>query len=212
MLDYICSKNKNKSPIIIIHGIASNADSFKAQIKELKNKYYVIALNLPGYGKSKFIKNASIKNYALIVYNFIINKNFKLPILVGHSLGGMIVQELIITYPKLAKACVLLGTSSRFGSQNPKWQKNFINSRIEPIKNGMTMKQISFASVSKIVANSTSKSKVTLAANIMSKISEKAYISDYEVRFICNSLFMTLNLFRSLKSFSGIPFGRSIKL
>ena len=68
-------KNKNKSPIIFIHGIAGNAKSFRPQLKELKNKHYVIALNLPGYGKSKPIKTASLTSYAKKVCDFIIINN-----------------------------------------------------------------------------------------------------------------------------------------
>ena len=60
MIDYLSSKNKNNTPIIFIHGIGSNAESFTDQIIKLEEKYFAIAINIPGYGKSKYIKNISI--------------------------------------------------------------------------------------------------------------------------------------------------------
>ena len=49
MIDYLSSKNKNNAPIIFIHGIGSNAESFEEQVIKLEEKYYAIAINIPGY-------------------------------------------------------------------------------------------------------------------------------------------------------------------
>ena len=89
----------------------------------------------------------------------------------------MIVQKLVISYPNKFRACILLGTTSRFGSSNQNWKKNFINSRINPFKDGKTMKDISLHSVTKIMSNKTNKRKIYLAASIMNKIKVNAYIT-----------------------------------
>ena len=76
MIDYISSKNKNNSPLIFIHGIGSDADSFKNQIKKLGKNYFSVAINIPGYGKSTSIKNPSINKYSDIIYKFIVDNKF----------------------------------------------------------------------------------------------------------------------------------------
>ena len=53
MLNYLSSQNKNKNPLVFIHGIGSTSKVFQKQIKEFGKKYYTISLDLPGYGKSK---------------------------------------------------------------------------------------------------------------------------------------------------------------
>jgi len=172
MLNYISSSNKDKYPIIFIHGIAGSANSFKQQIKSLGKDYYVISIDLPGYGKSKLDSNFTIEKYAKIISDFIIHKKLKSPILVGHSLGGMIVQKIVISSKDFIKACILVGTTSKFGSKNPNWEKKFIHSRIKPLEDGKTMKEISFTSIRNIVSN---KKIINKAVNIMSEIPEETY-------------------------------------
>ncbi len=177
MIDYISSKNKNNSPLIFIHGIGSDADSFKNQIKKLGKNYFSVAINIPGYGKSTSIKNPSINKYSDIIYKFIVDNKFELPILVGHSLGGMIVQKIVIAHPKKFKACILIGTTARFGSSDPNWQRNFINSRLKPFNEGKTMEEVALISISNIVSKNTNKAKINLAANNMKKINVESYKS-----------------------------------
>ena len=177
MIDYISSKNKNNSPLIFIHGIGSDADSFTNQIKKLGKNYFSVAINIPGYGKSKSINNPSINKYADIIYKFIVDNKFELPILVGHSLGGMIVQKIVIAHPKKFKACILIGTTARFGSSDPNWQRNFINSRLKPFNEGKTMEEVALISISNIVSKNTNKTKINLAANNMKKINVESYKS-----------------------------------
>ena len=71
MLNYLSSQNKNKNPLVFIHGIGSTSKVFQKQIKEFGKKYYTISLDLPGYGKSKTIESVTIENYANAVYNFL---------------------------------------------------------------------------------------------------------------------------------------------
>ena len=52
------------------------------------------------------------------------SKNIYKPILIGHSLGGMIVQELITKHIDFAKAAILVATSAKFGSNDLSWQNN----------------------------------------------------------------------------------------
>ena len=72
----------------------------------------------------------------IICIGFLISQNISKPILIGHSLGGMIVQKIITQHRNYAEAAILIATSSKFGSSDISWQNNFINSRLEPLNNG----------------------------------------------------------------------------
>ena len=106
MLNYISNSVENNKTIVFIHGIASTSETFTNQIKVFKKDFNIIAVDIPGYGKSPKIKNTTISNYASSIHKFLISKNIKKPILIGHSLGGMIVQEIITKYTNFAKAAV----------------------------------------------------------------------------------------------------------
>ena len=98
MLNYICNSNEDKTPLIFIHGIAGTSKVFEQQINEFGKHYYVISIDLPGYGNSPMLENTSISSYANAVYDFLIFRKIHSPILLGHSLWGMIVQKIITDY------------------------------------------------------------------------------------------------------------------
>ncbi len=177
MLNYISSPNKNKNSLVFIHGIGSTSKIFQKQIKEFGKKYYTISLDLPGYGKSKTIESITIENYANAVYNFLESIKIKSPILLGHSLGGMIVQQILSNHPFYARAAILVGTTSKFGGKDDIWKKNFINSRLKPLKDGKKLKEISKNSIMKIVGPKTDSKIIDFASKMLSSISEKSYIS-----------------------------------
>ena len=175
MLHFNSSSDKNKKPLVFIHGIGSTSETFKNQIKYFKKDNYVLSIDLPGFGKSTILKETSILNYAITVYNFLISQNITKPILVGHSLGGMIVQCIINKYLNYAEAAILVATTSRFGSKNIAWQNNFINSRLEPLNKNKTMKDISIGAVKNIIGPYKNKDVIKFAEKMMSSISKEAY-------------------------------------
>ena len=104
-----------------------------------------------------------------------ISQNITKPILVGHSLGGMIVQCIINKYLNYAKAAILVATTSRFGSKDIAWQNHFINSRLEPLNINKTMKDISIGAVTNIIGPYKNKDVIKFAEKMMSSISKEAY-------------------------------------
>jgi 3-oxoadipate enol-lactonase len=175
MLNFISSSDNSKKPLIFIHGIGSTSETFQNQIESFKKENYVVSIDLPGFGKSKMLKETSISNYASTIYNFLITQKITKPILVGHSLGGMIVQNIITQYLNYAEAAILVATSSRFGSKDITWQNNYINSRLEPLNKGKTMEDISVTAIKNIIGPYKNKDVIKFAGKIMSSISVDAY-------------------------------------
>ena len=44
---------KSDVPIICLHGIGGDSDSFKPQLEALRQDFRIISVNLPGYGGSQ---------------------------------------------------------------------------------------------------------------------------------------------------------------
>src|SRR5258705_7661178 len=61
------------------------------------------------------------------------------PILVGHSMGGMVVQTMLRRRPDDYRAAVLSWTSPAFGSPTGDFQKKFVADRLAPLDAGRTM-------------------------------------------------------------------------
>jgi pimeloyl-ACP methyl ester carboxylesterase len=94
--------------IILVHGLASNAGFWRYNIPELSKNYRVIAVDLPGYGKSqKGDYPYTLSFYADEIKKLIEELKLKNVVYVGHSMGGQIGLILSMKYPNLLDKLVL---------------------------------------------------------------------------------------------------------
>lgn len=101
-------EGKGEQTVILVHGLASNAGFWRYNIPELSKYFRVIAVDLPGYGKSqKGDYPYSISFYAEQLKNLIKELNLQNVVLVGHSMGGQIGIKFAIKYPSVLSKLVL---------------------------------------------------------------------------------------------------------
>jgi pimeloyl-ACP methyl ester carboxylesterase len=82
-------------PLVLVHGFLGSAEMWEPQIEFFKKKYRVITPSLPGFGKSNKVKSSnSINEMAKTILDCLKKKKIKKFNLLGHSMGGMIVQEI----------------------------------------------------------------------------------------------------------------------
>ena len=99
----------------------------------------------------------------------------KRSVIVGHSIGGMIVQQWLIKHPRQAAAVVLAQTSPAFGKAEGDWQKQFIEARLGPLDRGETMKSLAPALVRELVGDDPDASGMELARDCMANVPEASY-------------------------------------
>ena len=82
-------------PLVLVHGFLGSSAMWSPQKEFLSKHYRVIAPALPGFGESSKIKSLdSINAMAEKVLEILNKKEIKKFNLMGHSMGGMIVQEM----------------------------------------------------------------------------------------------------------------------
>ena len=82
-------------PLVLVHGFLGSSDMWKLQIEHFKNDFRVIAPALPGFGKSNYVNSCeSITCMAKSILVSLKKLEIKRFHLLGHSMGGMIVQEI----------------------------------------------------------------------------------------------------------------------
>lgn len=108
---YIKSKGNPAGPVIVlIHGLGDNASNiWAATIRKLEKKYFLLTLDLPGFGKSS-TDNAlySPENYTRLIHHLsqkYVGRPFHL---VGHSMGGAISLRYAATYPQDIQSLTLV--------------------------------------------------------------------------------------------------------
>ena len=128
------------TPVIFLHGIGGGGRSFAPQIASFASAgYQPIALDLPGYGARTPVEAMSFEALAEDVEFTIAQSALEQPVLVGHSMGGMLVQTLLRRKPEGYAAAVLSCTSPAFGNPAGDFQKKFVADRIAPLDEDYTM-------------------------------------------------------------------------
>jgi 3-oxoadipate enol-lactonase len=138
-------------------------------------RYRAIAWDMPGYGGSAPLKAVSIASLADALRDFLQQIGATKPILVGHSIGGMIVQQLLATNSDIASAAVLAQTSPAFGKPDGDWQKTFLDARLGPLDHGETMVSLAPTLVRELVGEDPDTRGMHVARDCMGSVPEATY-------------------------------------
>lgn len=102
-----------RSPIVIlIHGAGGSRLDWPAELRRLPD-VGLIALDLPGHGKSPGSGRASVPEYAADVIALMDALTIDRAIFCGQSLGGAIALQLALDHPARAQGLLLLGTGAQ---------------------------------------------------------------------------------------------------
>src|SRR6202158_224357 len=162
-------------PLVFLHGIGGAARAWRGQIEAFSNRYRAMAWDMPGYGGSAPLPAVSIATLADALQDFLRAVGAAKPILVGHSIGGMIVQQWLTKYPDIAAAIVLAQTSPAFGKADGNWQKEFIGARLGPLDRGETMISLAPTMVRELVGDHRDVRGMELARDCMAAVHGASY-------------------------------------
>ena len=99
-------------PLVLVHGAAGSRLDWAPELRRLPGAR-VIALDLPGHGKSIAPVRATLDAYARDVAVLLDALSLDRAIIVGHSMGGGIAQHVALGWPERVAGLVLLGTGSK---------------------------------------------------------------------------------------------------
>jgi 3-oxoadipate enol-lactonase len=172
---YEAAGDSSQPPLIFLHGIGGAARAWRGQIKFFGRIFRAVAWDMPGYGGSAPLVNVSIATLADALQDFLRQIGASAPVLVGHSIGGMIVQQWLTSHPAAARAVVLAQTSPAFGKADGDWQKSFIEARLGPLDRGETMASLAPTLVRDLVGDNPDAAGIKLARECMASVPEASY-------------------------------------
>jgi 3-oxoadipate enol-lactonase len=161
--------------LVFLHGIGGAARAWRGQIDTFSDLYRAVAWDMPGYGGSMPLASASIATLADALQDFLQEIDAKAPVLVGHSIGGMIVQQWLTRHPVAARAVVLAQTSPAFGKADGDWQKSFIEARLGPLDRGETMASLAPTLVRDLIGDDPDTAGMEVARGCMAGVPEASY-------------------------------------
>ncbi len=146
-----------RPPVLLLHGIGGGrqawGDAGSATGAALAAAgHLTLAVDLPGYGLSPTIEPFDLAGLARCVLALIDHLGVGPVVLVGHSMGGMVAQELAALAPDRLAGLVLASTSPAFGKPGGDWQRDFLQSRFAPLDAGLGMAGLAAQLVPTMVA------------------------------------------------------------
>ena len=109
-ISYLENNTKDSVTIVLLHGFGGDKDIWNEFSASLDRSAHIIALDLPGHGKSVSSTNLdySISHQAVMLEAFLKAKNIEKIHIVGNSMGGAVALKYAAGYPHRVKSLTLI--------------------------------------------------------------------------------------------------------
>ncbi len=169
-------QGEGDTAVFLLHGVGGGKAAWARNQPALAGAgYRTLAWDMPGYGASPSLSPCTNAALAETLKTWMAHIGAKRNVLVGHSMGGMIAQELVALHPSLVHGLVLYSTSPAFGKADGAWQQQFLQSRFAPLDQGLGMAGLAGKIVPGMFAPSADPARLAEAADLMSSVPAESY-------------------------------------
>lgn len=157
-------------PLVFLHGLGNNAQSFNKQLEELSNTFTVIIWDAPGYGKSSDPKELlkDFSEFSKVLNGLIEKLNYESVYLLGHSMGAAIAVDFAYTYPSKVKKLILADATRGAASISKEKNEANLQSRIKNVEQ-LSGEELADRRVPNLLANDVSESVLKNAKKLCQK-------------------------------------------
>ncbi|MBW1810382.1 MAG: alpha/beta hydrolase [Deltaproteobacteria bacterium] len=117
-LGFICDQwppDSTKPSLVFIHGAGGSSAFWTGQVAGLADRANTIAIDLPGRGNSPGPGSQDVAAYARVVETFLDELALPAPVLIGFSMGGAIVLQILLDRPGEFTAAGLVSSGAKQG-------------------------------------------------------------------------------------------------
>ena len=96
--------------LVMIHGLGDEADTWRHIIKPLSEDYHILAVDLPGFGRTNLPDEKLTPVFLLNILKSLLDKlGLEIVVLIGNSLGGILAHAYSLRHPDQVIGLVLEG-------------------------------------------------------------------------------------------------------
>jgi 3-oxoadipate enol-lactonase len=162
--------------VVFLHGVGGSARIWTPQVASFAAAgFRPVALDMLGYGAREPVDRMDFDMLAADAENQIARLGLDRPVIVGHSMGGLLTQTLLRHRPRAYRAAVLSCTSPAFGDRSGEFQKKFVEDRLGPLDAGRTMAEMAPDMVAAVSGPAADPAGRKLAIETIAATSERSY-------------------------------------
>jgi 3-oxoadipate enol-lactonase len=170
------SANPSAPAVVFLHGVGGSARIWTPQMTSFAAAgFQAVALDMLGYGARAPVDHMDFEMLAADIEAQIARHGLDRPVIVGHSMGGLLAQTLLRRGPRAYRAAVLSCTSPAFGDRSGEFQKKFVADRLGPLDAGRTMTEMAPAMVASVSGPSPDPAGRQLAIETIASTPERSY-------------------------------------
>lgn len=168
----------NGQPLILLHGLGNNSESFESQIEGLKESFTVIAWDAPGYGQSSDMKQLfkTFSEFSDVLYEFIEELNYDSVYLLGHSMGAAIAVDFANRFPDKVEKLILADPTRGAASITEEQNKTNLANRIKAVDE-LSGEELAEQRVPNLLSDNVTKDVLDNAKRIMAQVRPSGYKS-----------------------------------
>ena len=106
-------------PVILLHGMSASADVYREVMHELADEFWLIAPDIPGFGRSENSDPYTLSHLVEWLASFQEKLNFSQIMLAGHSFGGALATYFTASYPQAVERLLLIAPAVYAGDLLP---------------------------------------------------------------------------------------------
>jgi 3-oxoadipate enol-lactonase len=166
--------------VLLLHGIGGGRsiwlDAGSGTLAALAAAgWRAAAMDFPGYGDSPGLPDIDTMSDAVLALAR--HLGARRTVLLGHSMGGLVAQEVAAREPAAVQGLVLACTSAAFGKADGAWQARFVAERLAPLDAGLGMAGMAQQLVPGLVSPMAPPQALAAAQAVMARVPEASYRS-----------------------------------
>lgn len=171
------SSGSGPETIVFLHGMGSTASVWVPQLEYFSQRHRCVAWTTPGFGTSAGLEDLSWSNLADQVIALFDHLHIEKAHIVGHSIGGMVAQQVYHQYPDRVQSLILSATSTGFGSSSPDFQRDFVAQREQALAQYSTFAEAASTLIRGLTGPNTPELYQQLAVLAAQSVTTEAYLS-----------------------------------
>jgi len=169
-------QGQGDTAVFLLHGVGGGKEAWAHnQLVFASHGFRTVAWDMPGYGESPTVQPYDTAALAGALADLIEHTGVRRNVVLGHSMGGMVAQELAALHPALVQGLILSASSPAFGKADGIWQQEFLHSRFAPLDQGRGMAGLAHDLVPGMFAPDADPDRIAEAAALMARVPPESY-------------------------------------